>query len=258
MEIGTHVDPATLMRIKNLQLRAKYVVDGFQRGLHRSPLHGFSVEFSEYRPYVPGDDPKGIDWKLYARSDRYYLKKFEDETNRRCQLVVDQSRSMDYGSIAYTKLDYARTLAATLAYFLNMQRDAVGMLTFEADITGLVPARFRHGHLRRMLSLLDKVTTGTATDLAKPLGKLAEILHHRGLVVLLSDFLVPLASLEQSLAQLVARRHEVIFLRILDPNELNFQLSQPTVTSRVAASCTWTLLTQQKSTPNVFKNTPCT
>ncbi len=223
------MDPATLMRIKNLQIRAKHVVDGFHNGLHRSPLHGFSVEFSEYRPYVAGDDPRSIDWKLFARSDRYYLKKFEDETNRRCHLVVDQSRSMGYGSLEYTKLDYARTLAATLAYYLTLQRDAVGMMTFEADVTSVVPARYRTGQLRRMLMLLDRPPQGTETDLKKPLAHLAEIAKHRGLMLIISDFLVPVETLQQPLAYLAARRHEVILIRVVDPAEVTLSVKQPTV-----------------------------
>lgn len=127
-------DPMSLMRIKHLQLRAKAVVEGFYNGLHRSPYHGYSVEFSEYRPYVVGDDLRALDWKLFARSDRYYIKKFEDETTRRCYLVVDQSRSMGFGSLEYTKVEYARTLAATLAYFLSTQRDSVGLMTFDETI----------------------------------------------------------------------------------------------------------------------------
>jgi uncharacterized protein (DUF58 family) len=228
-ERSAAIDPATLMRIKNLQLRAKHVVDGFHNGLHRSPLHGFSVEFSEYRPFVFGDDPRSIDWKLFARSDRYYLKKFEDETNRRCHLIVDQSRSMGFGSLGYTKLDYARTLAATLAYYLTLQRDAVGMMTFEADVTAIVPARYRTGQLRRMLMLLDRPPEGTATDLQKPLTHLAEIVKHRGLMVIVSDFLVPIESLKQPLAYLAARRHEVMLIRIIDPAEVTLSMKQPAV-----------------------------
>src|SRR3990172_8557035 len=128
---ATFVDPSALMRIKSLQLRAKVVVEGFFTGLHRSPYHGFSVEFSEYRQYTPGDDPRYLDWRLYARSDRYYVKRFEDETNLRCHLLVDNSRSMTYGSLGYTKAQYANTLAATLALFLHLQGDAVGLLTFD-------------------------------------------------------------------------------------------------------------------------------
>jgi len=227
-ERAAAIDPATLMRIKNLQLRAKHVVDGFQNGLHRSPLHGFSVEFSEYRPFVFGDDPRSIDWKLYARSDRYYLKKFEDETNRRCHLIVDQSRSMGYGSLSYTKLEYARTLAATLAYYLTLQRDAVGMMTFEADVTAVVPARYRTGQLRRMLMLLDQSPQGSSTDLQKPLSHLADIVKQRGLMIIISDFLVPVETLQQPLAYLTARRHEIILVRVLDPGEITLAIKQPT------------------------------
>src|SRR3984885_14805967 len=125
------IDPQTLMRIKSLQIRARVAVEGFIKGIHKSPYHGFSVEFSEYREYSPGDDPRYLDWRLFARTDRYYVKRFEDETNLRCYLVVDTSRSMGYRSGTYSKSDYARTAAATIAYFLAMQRDAVGVLLFE-------------------------------------------------------------------------------------------------------------------------------
>src|SRR5574337_664789 len=131
IEADQFIDPAALMRIKNLDLRAKVVVEGFFTGLHRRPYHGFSVEFSEYREYTPGDDLRYLDWRVFARSDRYYVKRFEDETNLRCYLVLDTSRSMGYSSGAYSKSDYARTAAATIAYFLSTQRDAVGLVTFE-------------------------------------------------------------------------------------------------------------------------------
>jgi len=128
------IDPVSLMRIKSMELRAKVVVEGFWKGIHRSPYHGFSVEFTEYRQYTSGDDPRYIDWQLYARSDKLYIKKFEDETNLRCHLLVDHSRSMGYGSGDYTKSQYAGTLAATLAYFLSTQGDAVGLATFDDRI----------------------------------------------------------------------------------------------------------------------------
>ena len=157
------------MRIKGLQMRAKVVVEGFFTGLHRSPYHGFSVEFSEYRQYTPGDDPRYLDWRLYARTDRYYVKRFEDETNLRCHLLVDMSRSMGFGSLAYTKVDYARTLAATFAYFLATQRDAVGLLTFHQEIAEYIPARFRPGHLHRLLVSLENAPAGEDTDLGRPM-----------------------------------------------------------------------------------------
>src|SRR5688500_15365459 len=139
-QAGGVIDPHTLMAIKNLELRARIVVEGFWKGLHRSPYHGFSVEFTEYRQYTPGDDPRYLDWRLYARSDRYYIKKFEDETNLRCFLLVDLSKSMGYTSLAYDKAEYAKTAAATIAYFLSLQRDAVGLVTFDAGIPNFLPA----------------------------------------------------------------------------------------------------------------------
>src|SRR5688572_10600007 len=160
------IDPASLMRIASLQLRARVVIDGLLRGIHRSVRHGFSAEFTEYRSYVHGDDLRYLDWRVLARSDRLYLKKFEDETALRCHLLVDHSRSMGYGSLGYTKADYAGTLAATFAQFLLAQGDAVGLVTFSDRIDQAVPPKNRHGHLRRLLSVLGRAPHGTATDLA--------------------------------------------------------------------------------------------
>lgn len=221
------IDPATLMRIQNLQLRAKAVVDGFYNGLHRSPLHGFSVEFSEYRPYTIGEDPKNIDWKLFARSDRYFIKKFEDETNRRCYLVVDQSRSMSYTTIGYAKAEYARTLAATLAYYLHLQRDAVGLLTFEAKVKDFVAARHRPGQLQRILSGLDQPLEGKSTDLLTPLSQLADLVRQRSLMLIISDLMVPVDQLSSRFGYLRARRHEVMVMRVLDPGELELNVDRP-------------------------------
>src|SRR5215204_369138 len=175
-----YLDPAALMRIKNLELRARLVVEGFMSGMHRSPYHGFSVEFTEYRQYTPGDDPRYVDWKLFARSDRFFLRKFEDETNLRCQLLVDASRSMGFGSGSYTKSDYANTLAATLAYFLSKQGDAVGVLTFDEAVRDYLPPRNRPGHLRHMMLALEKASAGTSTDLISPLERAVELTRKRG------------------------------------------------------------------------------
>ena len=176
------LDPAALMAIRNLELRARTVVEGFWHGLHRSPHHGFSVEFTEYRPYTPGDDPRYLDWRLVARTDRYFIKKFEDETNLRAHLLVDNSRSMTFGSRGYTKSDYARTLAATLAWFLSHQGDATGLLTFDESVREYLPARHRPGHLRHLMLALEKPAEGRATDLAAPLHRIAELVRKRGLV----------------------------------------------------------------------------
>jgi uncharacterized protein (DUF58 family) len=215
------------MQIRSLELRAKSVVEGFFTGLHRSPYHGFSVEFTEYRQYVPGDDPRYLDWKLYARSDRYYVKRFEDETNLRCHLVLDHSRSMAFGSLGYSKSDYARTLAATLAYFLTTQRDAVGLIRFAEEIDQYIPARYRTGQFRRLVVALDTDPAGTSTGLVSSLEQTAARLTKRGLVVLLSDFLVPLDDLEKRLSYLRAGHHEVAVFQIIDPAELSFNFSEP-------------------------------
>ena len=219
------IDPQALMSIRNLELRAQVVVEGFWNGIHRSPYHGFSVEFTEYRQYSPGDDTRYLDWRVFARSDRYFIKKFEDETNLRCHLLADGSRSMNYGSRGYTKAQYAATLAATLAYFLYLQGDAVGLLTFDEKIRDFLPARHRTGHLRNLMLALEKPPGGQATDLAAPLKRIVEIVRKRGVVVLLSDFLAPIERLEPDLTTLTASGHEVIVFQILDPAELNFSFS---------------------------------
>ena len=223
----TFLDPSALMKIKSLTLRAKAVVDGFQTGIHRSPYHGFSAEFSEYRPYSPGDDPRNLDWKLFARSDRFYIKRFEDETNRRCYLLVDLSKSMQYSSGEHSKADYARTLAATFAYFLARQRDSVGMLLFADDILDFHDARFRPGHMGRLLASLERNTAGASTDLRRPLVQMVRTVRGRGLVVLISDMLAEIDSLEENLGYLRSRGHDVLLLRVLDPAEIDLQMTRP-------------------------------
>ena len=222
------IDPAALMRIKSLALRAKVVVEGFWRGIHRSPYHGFSVEFTEYRQYSPGDDTRYLDWRLYARSDRYYIKKYEDEANLRCWLVVDRSRSMGFGTTGYTKADYAATLAASISRLLFRQGDAVGLITFDRDIDAYLPPRNRPGHLKRLTGALTKTPDGLATDLSKPLSRVAQIARRRGLMVLISDLLAPVDRLRRDLGMLRARGHDVMVFQILDPRELDFGFESPT------------------------------
>lgn len=220
------VHPKALMSIKNMELRARVVVEGIWNGLHRSPYHGFSVEFTEYRQYTPGDDTRFVDWRLVGRTDRYFIKKFEDETNLRCFFLVDQSRSMGYGSSNYTKAEYASTLAATLGYFLERQSDAIGLLTFADTLRDYLPARHRPGHLRRFMLTLEKQTTGEETNLERPLQRVAELVHKRGLIVLISDFLAPLDKIEQSLRQLRAWGHEMVLFQTLDRTELDLNFDK--------------------------------
>jgi uncharacterized protein (DUF58 family) len=226
-KVQSLIDPQALMSIKNLELRARVVVEGFWHGLHRSPFHGFSVEFSEYRQYSPGDDPRYLDWRLYARTDRYFIKKFEDETNLRCHLLVDQSRSMTYGSRGYSKAQYANTLAATLAYFLYLQGDAIGLLTFDEKIRDYLPARHRPGHLRHLMLKLEEPADGASTDLAAPLQSIVKTVKKRALLVLISDLLSPIGNLEKNLTALAACGHEVLLFHTLDPAEIEFKFDKP-------------------------------
>jgi len=223
------VDPKALVAIRNLELRARVVVEGFWSGLHRSPYHGFSVEFTEYRPYSPGEDTRYLDWRLYARSDRFYLKKFEDETNLRCHLVVDQSRSMSYASLTYSKAQYARTFAATLAWFLHQQGDAIGLISFDERVRDYLPAKHRHGHLRQLMLALERETAGRSTSLTEPLRRVAELARKRALIVLISDLLAPVEELERHFSRLAAAGHEVVIFQILDPNELAFNFEKATL-----------------------------
>lgn len=210
------------MSIRNLELRARVVVEGFWTGIHRSPYHGFSVEFTEYRQYAPGDDPRYLDWRVFARSDRYFIKRFEDETNLRCHILLDSSRSMTFGTTGYTKAEYAATLAATLAQFLFLQGDAVGLLTFDEQIREYLPPRHRTGHLRNLMLALEKPAGGNSTDLSSPLKRVAEAVRKRGLVILISDFLAPVEKLEPHLVTLNACGHDVIVFQLLDPAEASF------------------------------------
>ncbi|MCU0710688.1 MAG: DUF58 domain-containing protein [Pirellula sp.] len=218
---------SAIMRMDDLQWRAKSIVSGFHNGLHRSPKHGFSVEFSEYRPFSVGDDPRTIDWKLYARCDRYYVKKFEDETNRRCYLVVDQSRSMSYGKLNYNKLEYARTVAATLAFYLTLQRDAVGLVTFDREIADVLPARYRPGQMKRILSMLSREGSGESTNLLDPINHLSEIVRQRSLIVVVSDFLLPVEPVFPAFSRLSARGHEIVLIQTLDPSETEWTTDKP-------------------------------
>lgn len=228
MPSQTLLDPTALMRVKSLELRARMVMEGFWKGLHRSPYHGFSVEFSEYRPYARGDDPRFIDWKVMARSDRAFIKKFEDETNLRAHLLLDRSRSMTYGSGDYSKADYAATFAATLAYFLMGQNDAVGLTTFDRRVDEHIPARNRPGQLRRLLLQLEKAPLGEGTDLGAAMKGLHELIRKRSLVVLMSDLLAPLEDLEKQIGYFAAGRHEIAVFQFLDPRELDFEFTKAT------------------------------
>jgi uncharacterized protein (DUF58 family) len=222
------LDPAVVARLSNLELKARTVVEGFLSGLHRSPFKGFSVEFAEYRQYIPGDDLSTIDWKVYARSDRHYVKKFEEETNLNCHVMLDISRSMAYGSRGITKYEYGQCLAASLAYLMNRQRDGVGLAAFDDRIVTMLPASARPGHLSAMLVTLDRLELGTETNVSKPLHQLADSLSKRGMVVLISDLLDDPERVIRGLKHFRFRGTDVIVFHVLDPDELAFPFERAT------------------------------
>ncbi len=211
-----------MARIGSLELIARTVVEGVLLGLHRSPFQGFSVEFSEYRQYTLGDDPARIDWKLFARSDRYYVKKFEEETNLECHLLLDVSASMGYGSHQVSKLQYGAFLAASLAYLVHRQRDGVGLTLFDDRVVQLVPVGTRGGHLRGLLATLSHIAVGARSAVAMPLNQLAARMTRRGLVVLISDLLDDPTGIINGLKHLRFRGCDVLVFHTLDPFELTF------------------------------------
>lgn len=217
---ASFVDPRVLARIGDLELIARTVVEGFLSGLHRSPQLGLSTEFAEHRPYMPGDDVRRIDWRLYARTDRHYLKEFEVETNTDVRFLIDISRSMSYGSRGLSKLDYARYLAASLAYFSHGQRDRVGMVTFDADVVDLVPPSLRH--LSHVLHAIDRITPGGEGGLEPALARIAESVRRRGIIVLISDLYQEPEVIGRAMGQLRGRGSDLIVMHILDPAELEF------------------------------------
>ena len=223
------LDPAILARVSGLVVRARMIVEGSITGLHRSPFHGSSVEFAEHREYVPGDDIRHIDWKVFGRSDRFYIKQFEEETNLRVQLVLDASESMNYGSGAMTKLDYARTLAASLAYLILGQQDAVGTLVFDEKIRAEAPISQSRSHLQDMVSVLAQESGKDATDIGEVLGRVSDRLKRRCLIILLTDLFDEPDKILHGLRRLRHAGHDVLVLHVMDPDELEFPFTRMTM-----------------------------
>jgi uncharacterized protein (DUF58 family) len=214
------VDPRALARISTLELLAKNVVDGFISGLHRAPHLGTSLDFAEHRSYMPGDDLRRLDWRLYARTDRFFLKQFEADTNASTSVFVDVSSSMSYGLSGISKLDYARYLAASLLYFSSRQRDRVGLATFDDAVVEWIPPSARH--LDLSLMALERAVAGRPGNLAPPLRILGDRLRRRGIVVLISDFYEEPGTVLDALKKLRYRGHDLVVFHVLDPTEIDF------------------------------------
>ena len=220
------MDPATLSRIGNLELVARWVVAGFISGLHRSPHLGFSTDFAEHRPYVPGDDIRHVDWRVYARTERTYLKTYEADTNTNFTVLLDVSASMGFAHGGITKLAYAKLVAATLTWFSRRQRDRVGLVTFADDVREIVPPSARH--LPNVLHALERATAGGSGALARPLAKIAQSQPRRGIFLLLSDLYEPAADVLRALGPLIGAGHDVIVIQVLDAAERVFPFQDAT------------------------------
>jgi uncharacterized protein (DUF58 family) len=224
------LDPAVLARISSLDLIAKTVVDGFVAGLHRSPDFGFSQEFAEYRAYSPGDDLRHVDWNVFARTERAYLKRYRGETNSLLTILLDASSSMNYSSHSVSKIDYARFVAASLFYMaIQNQRDAAGLIVFDDEVRNYIRPSTRFGQLHRLLAGLEHAEPRARTDFAKPLHHFQQFLRRRGLVLILSDFYEPPENVIRTVEPLRFHGNEVVLFHVLDPREIEPQLGEPVV-----------------------------
>lgn len=217
--------PEEIAKVSRLELRARHVVEGFVAGLHRSPYFGQSTEFVQHREYVAGDDSRRIDWKVWSRSDRYYIKQYEEDTNVRVVLLVDGSESMEFGDGPLSKFDYGRTVAAALALLSLRQNDAVSAALFDTEIRTIIPSSSRHNHLQAVLAGLSAERAAGETDITAVLRRAAESMNHRSIVVLISDLLCDRDALFRGLQLLRQRRHEVLIMHVMDDQELDFDYS---------------------------------
>jgi uncharacterized protein (DUF58 family) len=226
----TYLRPDVVSRLATMELRAHHVVEGFMTGLHKSPYHGFSVEFAEHRQYMPGDEIKRIDWKVLGRTDRYYIKQFEEETNLKAYLVLDASKSMDFkaeGSIS--KLEYASYLAAALAYLLIKQQDAVGLITYDEQVRKFIPPHSTKVYLQSILAELERTKAGKKTATGAALNLVAERLNRRGLVIIFSDLFDDPKEVMTALKHFRYNHHEVLLFHVLDPRERNFKFGRDAI-----------------------------
>lgn len=224
------LDPAVISKLKTLELKARMVVEGFKVGLHRSPYHGFSVEFSEHRPYMQGDALKNVDWKVFAKSEKYYIKQFEEETNLLSHIFVDASKSMQFKhSGKVSKIDYATILAAALAYVMIDQQDSVGLAIYSDKIHTYLPPKSNRVYLRTLLSALNQIQPSGTTTTSKCLDSVAEKIKKRGLTIIISDFFDDMNSILTALKHIHYKKNEVIVFQILDPIEKNFGFDRDSI-----------------------------
>lgn len=223
-----YLNAETVAKLSNMALRARLVVEGYLLGQHKSPYHGFSVEFAEHRAYGPGDEIRHIDWKLYGKTDRYYIKRYEEETNLRSYILLDTSRSMTYASGSISKLEYGTYLAAALTYLMLNQKDGIGLVLFDKIIKQFIPPRSTSLHVNTILKCLDSVSPGKDTQIQPVLDEMAERIKKRGLVILISDLLDDPNKILTGLRHFRHNKQEIIVFHILDRQELEFQFNSRT------------------------------
>ncbi len=226
-----YLDPRTLAKMQGLELRARAIVEGYVAGMHKSPYHGFSIEFAEHREYVPGDDLRHVDWKVFAKTDKYYLKQYEQETNLVSYVVLDTSESMRYQGpdAPLSKLEYAQCIAAALSHLVLQQQDSVGLVTFDREIRDLVPANGNPSHLKQLLHVMSNCEADRKTAMGPIFHELAERLKKRSVVLILSDLFDSVPSMMAGLKHFRHRRHDVIVFQVLDPAELDFPFRRTTM-----------------------------
>lgn len=226
-----YLNPQTLANLKGLELKARLIVEGYVSGLHKSPWHGFSVEFAEHREYAPGDDLRYVDWKVFGKSDRYYLKQYEEETNFACYVLLDTSESMRYKSekAAVSKLEYAQFVAAAIGYLVVHQQDAVGLATFDKTVSNFVRASSQPSHLKQVLHLMERQQAAGESAIGPIFHDMAERIRKRGLVIILSDLFDDVDSMLMGLKHFRHRRHDVSVMQIIDPAEQDFPFDSPTL-----------------------------
>ena len=254
-----YLNPIDVAKLNNIAIKAKFVVEGYLLGLHKSPYHGYSVEFSEHRSYEAADEIKNIDWKLYGKTDRYYIKQYEEETNLRSYIILDTSKSMTFSNKSISKLEYGALIAASLAYLMLKQRDAVSLTLFDEKIKNYLPPKSNSNHINLIFNNLDKIKSGNDTNTSLILHELAIKLKKRGLIILISDLLDDPKEIISGLKHFLHEKHEIIVFHLFDPKELNLDFSsrikfKDLETGEEITTDPWLIKSDYQELTNQFKN----
>ena len=254
-----YLNPKEIAKLNNISIKAKFVVEGYLLGLHKSPYHGYSVEFAEHRSYESGDEIKKIDWKLFAKTDRYYIKEYEEETNLRSYIVLDTSKSMNFANESISKLDYGSLIASSLSYLMLKQRDAVSLTLFDEKIKNFIPPKSNPNHINLIFSKLDKIISGNDTNTSTILHELALKLKQRGLIILISDLLDNPKEIISGLKHFLYNKHEIIVFHLFNPKELNLDFSsrikfKDLETGKEITTDPWLIKSDYEELTNEFKN----